>query len=151
MRHSCLTYVISTLTTGEGLYCIKGYKSKCFYLMWVSKCFSQHLLDISHDSHLLMSSQWVFYPLGCGGTLYKWVTRVSDGEEKCSSGTGVKVRVVSAQICVLCTRSLQWSSLRRSTVIQCDATWRKKQSLDQSLAVKEQLSAVLLACTVLCI
>ena len=58
----------------------RGWRSKCFHLMWVSKCFSQHLLNISHDGHLLMCSQGVFYLLGCGGTLRKWVKKVSDDE-----------------------------------------------------------------------
>lgn len=71
--------------------------------MWVSKCFSQHLLNISHDGHLLMCSQGVFYLLGCGGTLKKWVKKVSDDEEKCS---GKDVQAMS-QAYVPCTRSLQ--------------------------------------------
>lgn len=37
--------------------------------MWISQCFSQHLLNISHDGHLLMSSQRVLYPFRRGGTL----------------------------------------------------------------------------------
>lgn len=42
--------------------------------MWVSQRFSQHLLNISHDGHLLMSSQRVLYPLGCRRTLHKGVS-----------------------------------------------------------------------------
>lgn len=37
---------------------------------------------------------------------------------------------------VLCTRSLQWWSLRHSTVTQCDATWRDK--VDITL-IKQQI------------
>lgn len=116
----------------KGFVLYRRYKSKWFYLMRVSECFSQHLLNISHDGHLLMSTQGVLYPLGCGGTLNIWVKKVSDHDETCSGkdNANVKITFGATQIRVLCTRSLQWSSLRRSTVIQCDATWRKKKNIN---------------------
>lgn len=43
----------------------------CFYLMWVTKRFPQHLLNVSHDGYLLMGSQGIFYPLGGRCTLVK--------------------------------------------------------------------------------
>ena len=110
---------------------IRGQENKCFYLMWVPECFSQHLLNIPHDGHLLMSSQRVFYPLRCGGTLNngsnRWVAikKIQTWQER--QDKSESKQSFSDQICILCTRSLQWWSLHHLAVIQCDATWRKEE------------------------
>lgn len=63
------------MTKVQSLHCNTKKKQKtthhCFYLMWVSKRFPQHLLNVSHDGYLLMGSQGIFYPLGGGSTLVK--------------------------------------------------------------------------------
>lgn len=90
--------------------------------MWVAESFSQHLLNISHDGHLLMSSQRILDPLRCGGAL----SRDSDSFQSLSTSMIRRSRQKNQKL-LLCTRSWRWSSLHHLAGIQCDATWGKKR------------------------
>lgn len=150
MWHSCVTYACSTQTIGNSSYCKEQIQASAF-----TSCGSPSASPNIFSIFLMMATFWwarsgYSILLGVGAPWTNKSKKVSDHEETCSGKDNTNVKTLAmTQICVLCTRSLLWLSLHHSTVIQCDATWRKKKNWNnkifQTLDVKEQLSAILLA------